>query len=254
MAYSVTSKMPGATKITDFFSTKTNPTAKSTENSTLNSNKITSAAQFYQKSVEIQKHLCKKESCNSLKSALKIELANFEANRRAHEQAIKTCADIISEKDREIDELRKLIDQSQTPNISTPDNSLSFSQFENDFTSAQLVDLRSIGLTSRDDSKFVSFVIKCMYQENLSCLKTKSVTGRSVKQGETKTQISPDKMMLLKNIYSERIMAATEDSFEREKRKKMLNRKVNDAIHNISRRMESNQNEHEVSKRLQFDD
>lgn len=183
-------------------------------------------------------------------------MENIETKRRIHAEAIKTCSLIIAEKECEIDQLKRMHSQiysSNEPATISSQNSLCFHQFEPNFCSSQLADLRSIGTTKRDDSKFISLVIKFMYNENLPCLKTKSVSGRSVKQGETKTQISPEKVTILKNIFSERIYGATDDDSERNERKKKLNRLIKDALHNISKRIDANEKEKEVAKRLKFD-
>lgn len=59
------------------------------------------------------------------------------------------------------------------------------------------------------------------------------MTGRSA-GGQVKEKMSSQKHTILTNIYTERIMIATQNSAERVVRQKKLNKYIKDAIRNIS--------------------
>lgn len=173
------------------------------------------------------------------------------------------CTTIISEKDKEILDLIQLIGKISVPisdsiqSSTAPSTSIgsiskySFEDFGKNFTPQQLVSLREVGPSIRDDSTFVALALKNLYVDRLQCLQSKSLTGRS-KNGEIKTAITPEKVTVLKNIFIDRIDGLTIDVHERKKRKKRINVLIKDGLGNISKSIISIEKEKEVCRRLNF--
>lgn len=272
--------------IKDYFKQTKTSSAVQKDNNHEPSNK---AEDFYQECLKEAPLICKKESCAKLKCSLKDQLNELMIKCNSHEDASKQCSLIIAEKDREIEELRQIIaskvdfsnacknavpsasecanecasetasenaasTQSQNSKNSNQNqyDSLRFCAFAKDFNNEQLATLRDVPLTMQKDSKFITILVRMIYDGKFECLKHKSVTGRSGKAGENKTPITPQKMDILTNIFNERIQAATEDNFERVVRKKKLNKLIKDALSNIYKSFEIKEREKQACRQLKF--
>lgn len=77
-----------------------------------------------------------------------------------------------------------------------------YCNFENILSESCLGELRCIGTSVKDDSKFIAVVLKDLYV-NTDSLKQKCLSGRS-KSGD-KSQITPEKKVVLEKVYSERM-------------------------------------------------
>lgn len=262
--------MSNSKRITDFFK-KTTAFNNFLEEHVTKPRNI--ANEFVKTCLQEETSECKVEKCVQLKYRLKLQLQEIQAKYYQHEDALKVCKLVIEQKEIEIDDLKKMIPEKPTktgelnanpnaneseanPNASesvSKPNPLRFSQFSNDFTDEMLAKLREINLTYHDDSKFVSSVMKFMYENRLSCLKSKSVTGRTTKKDNNKEKLTPEKMNILEKIYTERIDESTINDFERKTRKQKLNKFVKDAIFNISKSIQSKDLENEACRRLEFE-
>lgn len=211
--------------------------------------------QFYNDCLQ-QQHECQNELCVKAKCELYKKKEEIREKIRKNEDAIRICSMVVSEKDQEIERLRKQFEsietnESQLSNFNTvPDiasqsisnatasaekETMSFGAFLNDFTEQELAVLRSVGDNSRDDSTFVSSAMKYLYKENIDVLKQKSLTGRTTKSGQTKQPMTPEKYDTLSRIFSERINAITSDHIQKEIRTKRFNKFIKDAINNINK-------------------
>lgn len=117
-----------------------------------------------------------------------------------------------------------------------------FASFGRHFTENSLSILRGISYEKSSDATFVRKCLVSLYQRNLSALKTKSVTGKS------KEPISPEKMMVLENIFHERIEAIPNITRpEKDGRVKKFKQCLAKVIYHISR------SETVVPRQLHFD-
>lgn len=80
-----------------------------------------------------------------------------------------------------------------------------FASYGSHFNENSLAILRGITFEKSSDATFIRKCLVSLYERNLSTLKSKSVTGRS--KDRSKEPISPEKMMVLENIFNERIEA-----------------------------------------------
>lgn len=78
-----------------------------------------------------------------------------------------------------------------------------FTSFKGILTDSCLDKLKSIGHSQQEDSKFVDEALNDLYQNNVTALKKKTLTGRS-KNGE-KSLVSPEKINILSRLFDERI-------------------------------------------------
>lgn len=209
-------------------------------------NSGTLADQFYKKCAIMQKHACDKADCLDIKAALKLELAKMHDKNRNMKETIEICSEIIAEKDTEIQHLIKKL--TTTANVNVEDESIpvdliekspteNLRAFQNVFNPDQLSYLRSVDNDTQKDSHFIKTAVGSLYEGRLAILKNRSVTGRSA-GGQAKQKLSPPKHSILTEIFSERIMNATQDSSERVQRQKRLNKLIKDAINNISKSVE----------------
>lgn len=91
-----------------------------------------------------------------------------------------------------------------------------FNRFIIYFTEKELSSLRGLDLRQTTDSAFLRLILKYLYKENMHCLVNKTVTGRS--DSDT---ISPEKMVIVKEIFEERIDGVNlRDENETNQRKK----------------------------------
>lgn len=106
-----------------------------------------------------------------------------------------------------------------------------FKRFADFFNENDLVHLRGIDHRSASDSTFIRQSLKFLYRNNLHVLSNKSAKGN-----KNKESITPQKMMILSNIFDERVSGM--DLVEHEKRRRKLNfgRLIARAISNIRKR------------------
>lgn len=118
-----------------------------------------------------------------------------------------------------------------------------FSKFLMHFNPKQLAFLRSIDTEKRADASFVRTCLEYIYGEDLTVLQKKSTNGASkrvVKRAcgvmheiPATEPITPEKYIILKNIFAERISSTEECETIREGRNEKLNILVGKAISNI---------------------
>lgn len=245
-------------KITSFFKqVKKNSNNDITEDNAESENiceQRTFAELFYEKCLTAQEHACNNIECINIKAALQLELRTMQERNRNVKAAIQICTEIVADKDIEIQNLMqktsvaanvdvgaKLIPVGERNNevsaecVDPPEKSSIelFSKFQNNFNPDRLSYLRSICSKPEKDSHFVHNAVQALYEGQLKVLKNISVTGRSA--GKVKEKMSSQKHAILTNIYTERIMIATQNSAERVVRQKKLNKYIKDAIRSISK-------------------
>lgn len=130
-------------------------------------------------------------------------------------------------------------------------NVLQFFDFSNVFTSDQLADLRSIGLSAREDSSFVSSILKFIYADRITILKLKPVSGRTTKIDHRKEKITPEKDKIIRKMFFERLLDVEDGRSEREKK---LNNRIKDALNNIATSVENKEKEKKIVRRLEYND
>lgn len=258
--------------ITDFFkSTKSNEISPQKEI-------IPSVSKvFYQYCLAEQINLCKKTDCIERKLALQTQIGELKDKCKNAEDAVKTCKIVLVEKDLEIEQLRLRLqanvdttrDSNQThldsnsvvvnsnstdrkiaqkePTAKKSISTVSFSKFCDDLSSDVLADLRSIGMNIREDSKFISTIIKGVYADRLDVLKGKSVLGRG-RLKEKNSKVTPKKYDLLTGLFDERLKKIDEP--ERTMRFKRLNKLIKDSMNNISKRIDQQNLEMETCRRM----
>lgn len=230
-------------------------------NTTKNSNNLLESDKKHSGSVqdkfytEILTQHCNKESCVNEKSNLKKKINDMKKKNNQIEIAIKTCATIIEKKKTEIDILQKTLKSTEFNLIGTKEpaekviepkekkskviqaegSQLSFTKFFEYFNELELAEIRSIGCSPREDSKFITLCLKAIYKGRLECLKNKSVSGRGRTKNESKEKLTPSKMPIIQEMFTERINIVTNIDSERSNRLKVLNKLIKDGISNINR-------------------
>lgn len=218
---------------------------------------------FYEKCLS---NACKDEKCSSEKLMQRTKINELSRKCEQTEEAIASVNSIIEDKNEEIRKLQKMLDMStitpleystfdrsttlnNTPDITSilnlPESSnkqsksveseLSFSKFAGKFIDSELAELRSVGPTIRDDSTFVSCVIRYLYSGCLESLENKSVSGRGRTKEERKEKLTPEKKAVIDDIFAERINHLTNSTEEYKSRYKLLHKYIKDAIFNINR-------------------
>lgn len=158
------------------------------------------------------------------------------------------------EKDLEIARLKKEIeslkkngsDQPIATEIQT--NEVQFATFSSIFSSCELKTLRSINGDSKADRPFIRHVLMFLYQEfsmlqlqqkSLFGCKPKSVVTKTgiVKETIEKTPLTPSKVKIIRELYTERITAADVSESEKTLRLKdsHFNQLIATALSNLQR-------------------
>lgn len=192
----------------------------------------TIAEQFYDEALKKQK--CQKKQCIDTLADLNFELEEIEKKCEKRKEQINFCRSIIAEKETKI---RNLIESGQ-PQLehsvfSLPKHTLNFTAFSQ-FDEEQLADIRLVGSKKNEDSKFVSVVVRNLYQNRLDILATKSITGRG-KKGEKKGILTPENVDIIRRIFKERLSDLEVGETERTEREKKVNKYIKDAQANISK-------------------
>lgn len=106
-----------------------------------------------------------------------------------------------------------------------------FDRFIKYFTEKELSSLRGLDMRQTADSAFLRLTLKYLYKENMQCLLSKTVAGQSGTRSDT---ISPEKMVIVKEIFEERIdgvnLRDENEVSQRKKRLKTVLAKVLDKI------------------------
>lgn len=229
------------------------------------------ADQFYSNALLNRQVVCCKAACVEEKTSILEKIKELKQKCDERKQNIELCTVIIDEKQQEIEKLKAILDSCDNHNsvsnsVANPQNSTAvaamlvpsqpniFSKFAENrsFTEQQLVTIRSIGNTKTDDSKFISTVMKSLYEGRLEVLQTKSITGRS-KPGTQKDKITPEKITIIYDLFTERIDFLVSDPKERVVRKGNVNKLIRDAQRNISLATKSKELSEEVARRLNFE-
>lgn len=240
--------------IYNYFVQKKNSNAARNENFAENVPKMISlSAEFYKACLNEQIDSCKNSECLRKKNLLKKQVDEMKEKCRDVEDAIRICDSVMLDKDIKIKSLEQEIKVACAVDSNVdPKNSASATQsfggFSMHFSSEKLATLRSIGNNKREDSTFVSAIIKTLYADRLDAIKYKSVTGRS--KGEKKEAITPEKREILNEMFTERIYSTTDDNEERKIRLKKINDHIRFGLLNIGKKIQSESVEKSVMHRL----
>lgn len=104
-----------------------------------------------------------------------------------------------------------------------------FSTFFEEITANCLNELRKVGNTRKEDSKFIRLALIDLYGKKE--LKTKTLSGRS-KSGNKTDQIAPEKINILKRLFEERLSYI--DGVD-DLRKKSLEKLIRNGIDNANK-------------------
>lgn len=102
-----------------------------------------------------------------------------------------------------------------------------------------LSNLRDIPKDKPSDSKFIRTALSVLYENDISTLQNKTLSGRLTTAGYSQ-RMTPDKKQLLKELFQERIFNLNLEKDEKTKREQNFNKLVTNAITNINK---SNKNE-----------
>lgn len=227
-------------------------------------------SKFYKNCLE-EKEDCNNESCIGKKNEINVKREEIRQKIQKTEEAIRVCSMILSEKDKEIELLRKQENRNNMglmssttampeiapqPTLNTDGDeeekeATMFSAFSTDFSEEDLAMLRSIGGDRREDSTFVASSMKCLYKNDLSVLEQKTLTGRSTRPDRLVYPVTPKKVEILSNIFNERMNSITHDEIEKTTRNKYLNKYIKDAITNINKTAKTKETEKNACKQLQ---
>lgn len=173
-------------------------------------------------------NVCSSATCAQKKSELQKVHCELSGKLTQCKEALTSCLETISDKDKIIENLTKKIkDQMQPNRENIPDMTNAYANFVEQFSGHQLSELRSIGMKNSGDSTFILTAIRNLYAENKEVLKKKTVSGKS-KSG-TKECVSPEKHSTLYKLYSERLSNVS-NTEERNERLKNLNKHVKNAL------------------------
>lgn len=125
-------------------------------------------------------------------------------------------------KDIQIESLRK-------KTVTCEKSKVLFQHFESNINLVNLKALRSVPIGQKNDSKFITLLLRILYADNLSTLSQRNVSGRN------KLPITPTKKQIIDGIFKERIIAEETNIVQVELREKSVNTLLGDAILNIAR-------------------
>lgn len=107
-----------------------------------------------------------------------------------------------------------------------------FSSFNNTLTESCLERLNLIGISKREDSRFITIVLEDLYRDEPYTLKNKTLSGRSKK--DKKSPISPVKLKTVKSIFAERLSYISETEID-DLRRNGVSKLIRNAIDNVNR-------------------
>lgn len=120
---------------------------------------------------------CNNDQCQKEKVEMRKQLSEIKEKVEKVEEAIASCRSVIAEKNHEIENLKKKSVQCE---ILKPEKI--FEPFLDVLSREQIDHLNTFQTNSRADSTFVSYVLKCLYAENLDVLVNKSSCGKGNKR------------------------------------------------------------------------
>lgn len=112
-----------------------------------------------------------------------------------------------------------------------------------EFSSEQSAKLRSIGLTTREDSTFVLAVVRALYEERLEVLDKRTVTGRN----KQKEKMTPAKLFTIRKTFRQRLSKVADD---KEKRAKRLTELIKNAQYSIAKSLKAKDTAEKVARQL----
>lgn len=168
-------------------------------------------------------------------SSLRSELQNLKLKHKKLRILYNKSLSINLQKDLKIQQLEQELNLLRSGECTQIDSnreiedgfrpsSATFGTFSEYFDAEELQNLRTMQNHSRYDATFVRTALLYLYKGNPHILKFKSVRGSKSKlvkrkngtviKTEPREPLSPKKLNILKDIYSERIAAATSDKVE----------------------------------------
>lgn len=232
--------------------------------------KTNSVVEFYEDCVQSAiVQTCADESCEEKKEELRQRLAIAKSKFEQLNRAVAVAQSICDEKDVEIANLQRQLKTLQCP-ITTENKpplqgdctqlvaqDVQFGRFNAEFSEEQMNQIKSIGESKLEDSKFVLDITRALYSDNIEKLRHVSVTGRS-KDG-SKQPISPKKMNTLKSMFTERLngiqqkqesKTQTKTEIDISDRMKTLNQLLNRAIFNLNTTTKNKSNNEEINAKI----
>lgn len=235
--------------------------------------KTNSVVEFYEGCVQNSNvRTCPDETCEEKKEELRQRLAVAKSKFEQLNKAVAVARSICDEKDDEIANLQRQLNTLQrTIKVNEPpsegdctqpaEQDIPFGKYSAEFTEEQLNQIKSIGESKSEDSKFVLDITRALYTDNIEKLRHVSVTGRS-KDG-SKRPISPKKMNTLKFMFAERLngiqqkqerknqtQTETKTEIDVSDRMKTLNQLINRAIFNLNTTTKSKSNNEEINAKM----
>lgn len=163
-------------------------------------------------------------------ASVKIRRLNCEKKIELKEKAAKVeeinavLRSIIAEKNIEIENLQQNASQIENRNVAPVPT---FETCVDVLSREQINHLKTIETTSRADSTFVGYILKCLYAENLNVVANKSSCGRKNKnKPEQKEAMTPEKKKILTDMYAERLQCCAKNATDKIVRKKNLNKLI----------------------------
>lgn len=210
-----------STKITNFFSSKKNPS--DIEETSRSETEHSAHSEFYKnRALKIGRNRkCKK--CIEKKNILAEKLKNIKEKRDQLKTAVNICAGILKKKETKINFLKSSLVKTSTS------LELVYTKFKDSFTADELALLRSIDGSISSDSSFVLTCVRSLYRNDMNRLENISVTGRS-RTNQQKVKMSPQKMKTINDIFEERLKTMNLRSNERIQREKQINVHIKRAI------------------------
>lgn len=165
---------------------------------------------------------CKDQNCNAQIEQLTLQIAD--CDKEYKEIAIKYNQLLVEnlKKDVQLEMLQKELKDER------------FNEFAEYFDDETLEYFRNFGNTKREDSSFILKAVQCLYADNLTILKTKSVTGQS-KHDANKTAVTPMKRKILTELFEKRLeFIGTTETIDVQ-RKLALNKHIKTAITTVNK-------------------
>lgn len=180
-----------------------------------------------------KKSLCVQQKCIEMKNKAMSKLKDVKEKREKTERALQVVEAVLKKKD---DKIRALKTECQSRNhlIQSANPINLYIDFKDDFDENELAKLRSIDGSKKSDSTFIRYCLQYMYKNEMSRLKTISVTGRN-RTGQQKIPMSPTKSNILNKIFNERLSAQGLVDSEEIQRKSRLNIHIGHAIGHSAR-------------------
>lgn len=192
--------------------------------------------EFYKSCLEEQN--CTNSECKKHIVEFQQKLKKSKEELQKVEKAIDVCKRICESKDKKIQHLKQNL-SIETKNSANSDSenqqeTIPFGDFSPNFTDSQLCELRSFNVDERNDSTFVTYVLRHIYSDDLTKLDGMNVTGRCIK-GVQKTMMSPKKRKLVEDLFAERLKIINTSSESKKARQGKIVSRINTAISTIRR-------------------